>query len=89
MSSEPPVKVSRASVELDRILRAGGSIAAALRKAIDRAALWRFRTGRRQPDVRGVVLIRQITGGRIPEEWWTVVASPPSADACKACGRAS
>jgi hypothetical protein len=76
---------SRASNELDVILHEEGPLAESIRKHFTRTHLWRLRTGRRRPDIDGMVLLRKLTRGRIILDWW---AEEKFQERCAACGRA-
>lgn len=65
------IKCTRGSRELDRILVENGSLAKAIKRKYHRSVLWRFRTGRRIPELVCAVRMARVTKGRIPEPFWT------------------
>ena len=58
--SEAP-KPSRASVELDRILRENGPIAKKIREHFGRSVLSRLRNGQRLPELETAVKMQELT----------------------------
>ena len=65
-----PLRVTRASVEFDKILDEVGPIARAIRARFHRTELWRLRTGRRVARLDTANAVKEITKGRIPSHWW-------------------
>jgi len=63
---------TKGSRELDKILVEEGRLARAIKREFHRSVLWRYRTGRRLPELDGAVLIAKLTKRRIPEAYWLI-----------------
>jgi hypothetical protein len=58
-------------IALGEVLDEGGPIAKAIEAAVHRTMLWRFRTGRRQPDAETIAKLHNLSNGRVAANGWT------------------
>ena len=61
---------SKASRALDRVLNQGGEVADRIKEAIHRTQLWRFRTGRGNPDANTIAVLHRLSDGAIAASQW-------------------
>jgi hypothetical protein len=62
-----PCPSSRA---LDELLDTDGPESEAIRARFHRTMLWRYRTGRRKPDIETAKTLAELSGGRVPMNGW-------------------
>ncbi len=67
--------LSHAAVRLAKILEGDTETARAIKASFHYTLLWRYKTGRRQPSLRYMLKLRQLTHGRIKEPNWSEPAS--------------
>lgn len=64
---------SQASRNLAVVLQNNGKLAAAVYKTgIHRTLIWRYATGRTQPNVGHAAKLHRATGGRVPAYGWEI-----------------
>lgn len=72
-------KVSRSSIALDGLLRAGGEVAERIEERFHRTLLWRYRTGAGKPSAPQAAELQELSGGVVMADGWRdlTAASPP------------
>lgn len=75
---------SPASRALDALLTEGGPEAEKVAARFHRTMLWRFRTGRRMPDIVTASALHALSGGRVAIDGWV----PIEPRRCRRCAGA-